>query len=144
MTKKLNVAQHLFLNASPKNLVMDHLRIHSLRNKFESLKSIISPICDKFLVLKTKIHESYISKQNLNLHWNLQILEWFVSTNNERSVSIEWVPLQAKKSKKFLLKIAMVPNVSKIFETCIFRQLYNFVPEFLSKYQQGFPKGYST
>ena len=34
--------------------------------------------------------------------------------------------------------------MSKIFERCIFRQLYSFMLEFLSKYQCGFRKGYST
>ena len=38
---------------SPKNL-----NINSLRNKFESSKSIISPTCDMLLVSKTKIYES--------------------------------------------------------------------------------------
>ena len=34
--------------------------------------------------------------------------------------------------------------MSKIFERCIFRQLSNFMDQFLSKYQCGFHKGYST
>ena len=43
---------------SPKNLAAGHLNINSLRNKFESSKSIISPTCDMLLVSKTKIYES--------------------------------------------------------------------------------------
>ena len=38
---------------------MDHLSINSLRNKFESIKSIISPNFDIFLVLETKLDESF-------------------------------------------------------------------------------------
>ena len=34
--------------------------------------------------------------------------------------------------------------MSKIFERCIFLRLYSFMPEFLSKYQCSFRKGYST
>ena len=34
--------------------------------------------------------------------------------------------------------------MSKVFERCIFRQLSNFMDQFLSKYQCGFHKGYST
>ena len=34
--------------------------------------------------------------------------------------------------------------MSKILERCIFPQLYSFILEFLSKYQHGFHKVYST
>ena len=34
--------------------------------------------------------------------------------------------------------------MSKVFERCIFRQLYSFMLEFLSKYRCGFRKGYTT
>ena len=40
--------------------------------------------------------------------------------------------------------VSILPNMLKIFERCIFRQLYSFMLEFLSKYQCGFRKGYST
>ena len=42
------------------------------------------------------------------------------------------------------LRITILPNISKIFERCIFRQLSNFMNQFLSKYQCGFCKGYNT
>ena len=48
---------------NPKNLIIGHLNINSLRNKFESLKSIISPIFDIFLVSETKIDESFPKTQ---------------------------------------------------------------------------------
>ena len=39
----------------------------------------------------------------------------------------------------------MLSNISKIFARCIFHQLFNFMDhQFLSKYQCGFRKGYST
>ena len=40
--------------------------------------------------------------------------------------------------------VSILPNISKIFERCIFCQLSNFMDQFLSKYQCGFRKGYST
>lgn len=42
---------------------MSHLNISSLRNKFESLKLIISPIFDISLVLEAKIDESFPNNQ---------------------------------------------------------------------------------
>lgn len=41
-----------------KNLIMGHLNINSLSNKFESLKSTISSIFDLSLVSETKLDES--------------------------------------------------------------------------------------
>ena len=40
--------------------------------------------------------------------------------------------------------VSILPNISKIFERCIFCQLSKFMDQFLSKYQCGFRKGYSA
>ena len=40
--------------------------------------------------------------------------------------------------------VIIFPNMSKIFERFIFRQLCSFMLEFLSKCQRGFRKSYST
>ena len=40
--------------------------------------------------------------------------------------------------------VSVLPNVSKIFERIIFRQISNYIESFLSKYQCGFRKGYNT
>ena len=42
---------------------MGHLNINSLRNKFESIKPIISPNFDIFLVSETKLDESFPNNQ---------------------------------------------------------------------------------
>ena len=42
---------------------MGYLNSNSLRNKFEFLKSIISPNYDRFLVLETMLDESFPSNQ---------------------------------------------------------------------------------
>ena len=49
-----------------------------------------------------------------------------------------------RNSKDNYRPVSILPNISKIFERFIFRQLYSFMFEFLSKYQCGFRKGYST
>ena len=46
-----------------KILIMGHLNINSLRNKFESIKPIISPNLDIFLVSETKLDESFPNNQ---------------------------------------------------------------------------------
>ena len=48
---------------NPKNVIMGHLRINLLRNKFESIKPIISPNFDIFLVSETKLDESFQNNQ---------------------------------------------------------------------------------
>ena len=48
---------------NPKNLIMGHLNINSVRNKFEYLKPIISPIFDIFLVSETKLDDSFPKNQ---------------------------------------------------------------------------------
>ena len=42
-----------------KNLIMHHLNINLLRNNFESIKTIISPNFDIFLVSETKLDKSF-------------------------------------------------------------------------------------
>ena len=40
--------------------------------------------------------------------------------------------------------VSILPNVSKIFERCMFRQINEYMNVFLSRHQCGFRKGYST
>ena len=40
--------------------------------------------------------------------------------------------------------VSILPNMSKIFERIIFRQISNYMESFLSKYQRGFRRDYST
>ena len=48
---------------NPKNLLMGHLNINSLRNKFESIKPIISPKFDIYLVSEAKLDKSFPNNQ---------------------------------------------------------------------------------
>ena len=47
-------------------------------------------------------------------------------------------------SKDNYRSISILPNVSKIFEKCMLRQMSHFIDNFLSKHQCGFRKGYNT
>ena len=40
--------------------------------------------------------------------------------------------------------VRSLPNLSKIFEKCMFEQMSQFFENIFSKYQWGFPKGFST
>ena len=43
-----------------------------------------------------------------------------------------------------LIKNSILPNMSKIIECFIFKQISNFMEPFFSKQQCGFRKGYNT
>ena len=53
-----------------------------------------------------------------------------------------------KKGERYLKDnyrpVSILPNVSKIFERCMFRQINEYMNVFLSRHQCGFRKGYST
>ena len=49
-----------------------------------------------------------------------------------------------RNSKDNYRPVSILPNISEIFERCIFRHLYSFIFELSSKYQFGFRKDYST
>ena len=40
--------------------------------------------------------------------------------------------------------ISILPNISKIYERCLFKQLTNYFEDYFSKYQCGFRKGFSA
>ena len=60
-----NLNQNFLLKAksfrfeNPKNVIVSHLNINSVRNKFELLKSFIYNAFDIFLVSEVKIDSSY-------------------------------------------------------------------------------------
>ena len=47
-------------------------------------------------------------------------------------------------SKDNYIPVSILPNVSKIFERCMFREINEYMDVFLSRHQCGFRKGYST
>ena len=46
--------------------------------------------------------------------------------------------------KKIIDLLSILPNLSKIFERCMYDQLKGHFNKLLSKYQCGFRKGFST
>ena len=58
-----------------------------------------------------------------------------------------YVPTHRKKSK--LSKgnyrpISILPNISKVYERCLYDQMSSYFKNVFSKYQSGFRKGYSA
>ena len=49
-----------------------------------------------------------------------------------------------KECKTNHRSVSVLPNMSKILERIIFRQISNYMESFLSRYQCGFRKGFST
>ena len=57
------------------------------------------------------------------------------------------VPVHKKKSKlskENYRPISILPNISKVYERCLYDQMSNFFEDIFSKYQCGFRKGYSA
>ena len=57
------------------------------------------------------------------------------------------VPVHKKKSKfskENYRPISILPNISKVYERCLYDQISNFFEDVFSKYQCGFRKGYSA
>ena len=57
------------------------------------------------------------------------------------------VPVHTKKSKSFkenYRPISILPNISKVYERCLYDPISIFFEDVFSKYQCGFRKGYSA
>ena len=51
---------------------------------------------------------------------------------------------ESRNEKENYRPVSILPNLSKIFERCIYDQLKDHLDKLLSKYQCGFRKGFST
>ena len=49
-----------------------------------------------------------------------------------------------KLSKENYRPISILPNISKVYERCLYDQISDYFEDILSKYQRGFRKGYSA
>ena len=88
---------------------------------------------------------------------NVDIFGSFVCTSFKNTIKLsnfyenlkyaDVTPLH-KKGKKDLKgnyrPVSILPNLSKIFEKCMFKQITQFFDKIFSKYQCGFRKGFST
>ena len=50
----------------------------------------------------------------------------------------------SRTDKENYRPVSILPNVSKIYERCLFKQLTNYFEDLFSKYQCGFRKGFSV
>ena len=94
---------------------------------------------------------SKIIKENADIFTDFLFSSFNNSINNSEFPSVlklaNVIPVFKKgdkNSKENYRPVSILSNISKIFERCIFRQISNFMDTFLSKYQCGFRKGYST
>ena len=66
-------------------------------------------------------------------------------TSNLKPADI--LPTHKKKDKSVIENcrpISILPTLSKIYERCMFDQMYKYFDQILSKYQCGFRQGYNT
>ena len=47
----------------PKELIIGHININSIRNKFEILKSMLSEVLDVLMITETKLDDSFLEQQ---------------------------------------------------------------------------------
>ena len=47
----------------PKKLLIGHININSIRNKFEILKSMLSEVLDVLMITETKLDDSFLEQQ---------------------------------------------------------------------------------
>ena len=50
----------------------------------------------------------------------------------------------SRTDKENFRPVSILPNISKIYERCLFKQLTNYFEDLFSKYQCGFRKGFSA
>ena len=50
----------------------------------------------------------------------------------------------SRTDKENFRPVSILPNISKIYERCLFKQLTNYFEDLFSKYQCGFRKGFSV
>ena len=88
---------------------------------------------------------------------NKDIFSYFISASFSNAVNkgvfpdelkhADIKPIYKKESrneKENCRPVSILPNLSKIFERCIYDQLKDYFEKLLSKYQCGFRKGFST
>ena len=126
------------------------LFLFSQATRDEILKEILSLYTTKTCQdtdIPTKIlkENADIFSDFLFAYYNASVL------NNSKFPSIltlaDIIPVFKKGDKEYknnYRPVSILPNMPKIFERIIFRQISNYMESFLSKYQCRFRKGFST
>ena len=120
--------------------------LSSFDNVFEEIKKLDNSKTSQQSDIPTKI-----IKQNINiftqfLHTSYNnMLEFSIFPNEMKNADV--IPIYKKDSrsdKENYRPVSILPNISKVFERLLFKQLYNHFENILYKNQFGFRKGYST
>ena len=136
------------------------LKIKEARNSSDcfSFKLVtIEDICKEIRALDaSKATQSYDIPTKI-IKNNSDIFSRFFQANFNNAIETSTFPEQLKYAdvkpvfkkdsrtdKKNYRPISILPNVSKIYERCINKQLEEYFQALLSKYQCGFRKGYSV
>ena len=69
---------------------------------------------------------------------------FFCETMKEDQKGVLQLPQSRNQEKENYRPVSILPNLSKIFERCMYDQLKDYLDKILSKYQCGFRKGFST
>ena len=141
----------------------NHPSIQMIKEKFDRNKHFHSILFDLtpflrrcyLLILKIATHSNDVPTKivKTNADW----VPIFVSNAfNESVISGKFLsvlkladvkPVHKKKSrldKTNYRPVSLLPNISKVFERCLHRQISEYFEAVLSKFQCGFRKGYST
>ena len=114
-------------------------------DKEEILKEILSLDSTKVSHshIPTKITKDIFSDFLLSGFNNLIATSIFPSSLKQEILAIVFKKGD-KNSKENYRPVSILPNISKISERFLFKQISNFMEPFFSKQQCGFRKGYST
>ena len=73
------------------------------------------------------------------MNWELDFPVWFKVAD-----VIPAFKKKSKTSKDNYRPISILPNISKIYERCLYNQMHTYFDNILSKYQCGFRKGFNA
>ena len=73
------------------------------------------------------------------MNWELDFPVWFKVAD-----VIPAFKKKSKTSKDNYRPISILPNISKIYERCLYNQMQTYFDNILSKYQCGFRKGFNA
>ena len=71
----------------------------------------------------------------------------FDVTFSTRLKNVDVIPVFKKEDRNYVENyrpVSILPNLSKIYERCLYDQMYKYFNHILSKWQCGFRKGFST
>ena len=140
----------------------NHPSIKLIRENIDTGKNfsfdLINPECISKII--NKVDTSKDTQQGdipTKIVKNKDIFSYFISANFNNAVNKGVFPdelkhadikpiykRESRNEKENYRPVSILPNLSKIFERCMYDQLEDYFDKLLSKYQYGFRKGFST